>query len=286
MRLTQSSLWSAVLAVAAASSLALAQSPSGSNAVGSISASRVATASPASKAEQTLDTAAGQNRYTYLVFYRSDDPATRTMAQTVKDGLAKRGDKAVATYVQVGNPAEKTLVDKYDVSRAPMPLTIVVAPNGAMTGIFAQKIEDKNLDDAQVTPTMMKCMKSLQEGKLVLISVRNAPSTIAPAAVRDLQADPHFKDRVVNYAMQVSDPAEGKFLQQMQIEPAKLLTQQTVLLAPPGVLVGKFEQTASKDEIANALAKAGKCCDDVNCKHHQQQAPATRTATQDAGVRR
>jgi hypothetical protein len=35
------------------------------------------------------------------------------------------------------------------------------------------------------------------------------------------------------------------------------------------VLVGKFGPGASKDEIAAALAKAGKCCDDENCRHVQ-----------------
>ena len=40
------------------------------------------------------------------------------------------------------------------------------------------------------------------------------------------------------------------------------------LLAPPGVLIGKYNSAATKNEVMAALHKAGKCCDDPNCKHN------------------
>lgn len=239
---------------------------------------------PASKAQQVLDQAAKDGRYTFLVFYRQSDDATKLMASTIKDGITDKEKLAVATYVQVTDPAHQALVTKYDLSRAPMPLTVVVGPNGAMTGIFAQKLAVENINDAFVTPTMLATMKSLQEGKLVLVTVQGSTKTVAPVALRDFQSDPHFKDRIVSISMTAADPRETKFIGQMQIEAKTPLTH-TVLLAPPGVLVGKFNAAASKDDIAAALAKAGKCCDDPNCKHHQH-APATRTATQESATRR
>jgi hypothetical protein len=231
----------------------------------------------ASQAEATLDQAAADGKYTFLVFYKTNDAATQAMAATLKEGLASRTETAVGAYVQVGQPAEKALVDRFDVSRAPMPMTIAVAPNGAITGMFAQKLTAEGIENAFVTPTMTNCMKSLQAGKLVFVSVYGSAKAPAPASLKDFQTDPHFKDRLVTFSLLAADPAEAKFLKQMQIDAAKATGTTTVLLAPPGVLVGKFDAFTSKDDIAAALAKAGKCCDDPNCKHHQ---PATRTATQ------
>lgn len=252
-----------------------------------VQAQQAANVTPAatSQAQATLEKAAAEGKYTFLVFYRANDAATQSMGTTLKEGLATRGEKAVGAYVQIDQPADKPLVDRFDVSRAPMPMTIAVAPNGAMTGLFAQKLTPELIENSFVTPTMMRCMKSLQEGKLVFVCVQGSAKAAAPASLKDFQADPHFKDRLASYSMVAADPAEGKFLTQMQIDPAKATGTTTVLLAPPGVLVGKFDELTSKDDIAGALAKAGKCCDDPNCKHHHHQ-PAPRTAAQPPARRR
>lgn len=252
-----------------------------------VHAQQVTTVRPpsASQAEATLEQAAAEGKYTFLVFYKTNDEATQAMAKVLKEGLASRGEQARAAYVQVGQPSEKALVDRFDVSRAPMPMTISLAPNGAMTGMFAQKLTAEGIENAFVTPTMTKCMKSLQAGQLVFVTVQGSSKALAPASLKDFQADPHFKDRLATYSLLAADAAEEKFLKQMQIDAAKATGTTTVLLAPPGVLVGKFDAFTSKDDIAAALAKAGKCCDDPNCKHHQHQ-PAPRTTAQPPAARR
>jgi hypothetical protein len=251
-------------------------------------AQQITTIRPAatSQAEATLEKAGSDGKYTFLVFYKTNDAATQSVIATLKEGLATRSEKAVEAFVQVGQPMEKTLVDRFDVSRAPMPMIIAVAPNGAITGMFAQKLSAELIENAFVTPTMSRCMKSLQEGKLVFVCVQGSAKAPAPTSLKDFQADPHFKDRLAAYSMVAADAEETKFLKQMQIDPATAKGTTTVLLAPPGVLVGKFNEFATKDDIAAAIAKAGKCCEDPNCKHHQHQ-PAPRTTTPPSrGVRR
>lgn len=248
-------------------------------------AQQVTTVRPqSSQAEATLEKSATDGKYTFLVFYKANDAATQSVAATLKEGLAIHHENAVGAYVNIVSPTDKALVDRFDVSRAPMPMIVAVAPNGAITGMFTQKLSAELIENAFVTPTMSRCMKSLQEGKLVFVSVQGSSKAPALASLKDFQADPHFKDRLANYSMLAADSAETKFLKQMQIDPATAKGTTTVLLAPPGVLVGKFNEFATKDEIAAAIAKAGKCCDDPNCKHHQ---PATGTAAPPArAVRR
>ncbi|MGE0769243.1 MAG: hypothetical protein AB7L90_22590 [Hyphomicrobiaceae bacterium] len=234
----------------------------------------------AGQAQQVLTQSAEAQKYTFLLFYREDNPATRAMAETLKMGVAKRADRATLCYVSVTDPAEQAVVKRFGVSRAPLPFALAVAPNGAITGLFSQKLADANLDGAFVTPGMAQCMKSMQDKKLVLVCVHASARATTPTAVKEFQSDPEFKDRVAVISVQAHDPTEAQFLKQMEIVPAKTSGSTIVFLAPPAVLVGKFTSTATKAEMAAALHKAGKCCDDPNCKHgHGPQATKNSNAT-------
>lgn len=234
-----------------------------------------------SKAQTAISQAAGQGKYTFILFYKTNDAATNTMNTTLQTTLAKYKEAATFTFVNVADPSEQELVKKYDVARAPMPMTLAIAPNGALTGMFPQKMEPSHVDSSFVTPTMMQAMKALQENKLVFVTVRGNVAANEPVALREFASDPHFNTRMVSLTTSASDPQEAKFMREMEIDPRSPATQLS-LLAPPGVLVGKFPSNTPMKTIAAALAEAGKCCDDPNCKHHQQnqqQQPANRGAT-------
>ena len=47
-----------------------------------------------SHAQDVLSQSAAQQKYTFLLFFKEDNPATRTMAQTLKSGVARRADRA------------------------------------------------------------------------------------------------------------------------------------------------------------------------------------------------
>ena len=134
----------------------------------------------------------------------------------------------------------------------------------------------------------MGVMKALQEGKIVLVTVQGTGPAVSPPALREFQADPHFSGRLANLTMKASDPRETMFMGQMELDPRATATH-TAMLAPPGILVGKFAATATKTEIATALAQAGKCCDDPNCKHNQtaqQSAQQNAQPSPQPGVRK
>ena len=232
-----------------------------------------ANASNGSKAQEVLGQSAEQQKYTFLLFYKEDNTATRTMARTLKEGVAQRTDQASLCLVAVADPAEQAVVKKFGVARAPLPFTLAIAPNGAITGLFSQKLTAAHIEGSFVTAGMAQCMKSMQDKKLVLVCVQASPRTATPAAVKDFQADPEFKDRVAVISVQLNDPSEAPFLKQMELDASKVKGSSIVFLAPPAVLVGKFASTTTKAELAAALHKAGKCCDDPNCKHgHGPQA--------------
>lgn len=222
----------------------------------------------AGQAQGVLDQAASQQKYTFLLFYKENDAATQTAAQTLRNGMATHGDRATFCFVPINDPGEQAVVDRFRVSRAPMPLTIAVAPNGAVTGFFVRNVAEANITSSFVTPTKMYCMKSLQEGKLVMVCVNSEAEARTPVSVHDFRMDPQFNQRLNVASIFVGDPVEASFVQQMGVDPAKIRGTTIVFMAPPNALVGMFDLTATKAQMATALHNAGRCCDDPNCKHN------------------
>lgn len=230
-------------------------------------------------AQAVLQQCSAQQKYAFLLFYRDDNAVTRSMAQSVQASLSGHADRATVAHVSVTNPAEQAIIQQFGVARAPLPLVLAVAPNGAITAMASQKISPQQVAAAFVTPRAADCMKAMQDRKLVMVCVSSSARTATPAVVGEFQADPEFKDRIRVISVQANDPAEAQFLQQIEIDPAAMKGSEIVFLAPPAVLVGKFTSTATKAELVAALNEAGKCCDDPNCKHKGPQATKTPSNT-------
>jgi hypothetical protein len=157
------------------------------------------------------------------------------------------------------------------VERAPMPLVICVAPNGAVTaGITRQAITDEIVENALVTPAMAEATKALQDKKIVVIQVKRDAQQAMPAGAVDFMADPLFSARTTAVSVQLDDAAESRFVREMEIKPEEVADSMIVVLAPPGALVGKYPSGVTKDQIGDALHAAGKCCNDPNCKHNKK----------------
>lgn len=232
-----------------------------------------------SRAEARSD-ATTEAKYSFLVFYKANNAATKAMIETVQSALVGSEDRATLGFANIADPAYKELVAQYSLSRAPMPLTLAIAPNGAVTGAFSQQVSAEELAGAFVSPAMMHCMKATQEGRIVLVHVHMSERAALPIGVREFCADKLYKDRVSVIGLRADDATEATFLAHVEVD-SSLQEPVTVMIAPPGAFVGKFAPTATKDEMATALHKAGKCCEDENCKHNQKS-----QATKPTGARR
>lgn len=226
-----------------------------------------AQANPTGKGAAALAQAASDGKTVYLVFYRNWDAPAQAVTQAVKSHADKHTGKATWLPVGISDPEQKPLVDKFQVSRAPMPLVLGVHPNGAITGVFQKPMTEAEFVETLVSPAKAECMKRLQANQLVLLCVQTSAQQPVPQGVKDFQTDPSFAQRTQVLTVQLNDPNEASFFAYLQIDP-RTSAPTTVFMAPPGVLVGKFSPTASKAELSQALHKAGKCCNDPNCKHN------------------
>jgi hypothetical protein len=224
-------------------------------------------APPPSKTQQAMDSASKAQKFMFIVFWQEKGAEVDGLMAKVKALRQELPEHIAWAKVNVDDEAEATIIKRYNVSRAPMPMVLVVAPNGAITGGYAKELTDEQIDEALVTPTMMVCMKALQMRKLVLVRLHTDGDTELPAGAADFVADPHYAKRTVVVPLDASDRAEARFLSDLQVDPDKEDVPAVALLAPPGVLVAKFTANVAMQDMTARLHAAGKCCDDPNCKH-------------------
>ncbi|MFM8496716.1 MAG: hypothetical protein ACKOEM_14550 [Planctomycetia bacterium] len=215
-----------------------------------------------------LAKAAEQNRYAYVFFWKTGGEATQRKREAFDAALATLSDRADAVSVCVSAPEEKATVDAFKVSRAPMPLVLAIAPNGAVTKAWPLDFQAATAGDGIVSDGAASCMKALQGNKMVLVSVQNSTTSHAGEALEaaaGFLADPRFAQAAENVVLDPADPAEATFLASLKVSPTtdKAIT---VLLAPPGNPVATFVGAVSTAAIVAKVtdAKSG-CCPDGKC---------------------
>jgi len=218
-------------------------------------------------AETARNEAAKKGKYLFAFFQKTEDAETLSMRKVFDEAVRKIADRADTVVVDITSPNEKAIVDEFDLSRAPMPSVLAIAPNGAITGGFPGKYSEEDLLGAIASPCTQDCMKSLQAGKLVLLCIQNdetASKDEAMQGVRQFAEDERFRSATEIVTLDPNDPAEASFLYDLKIDP-KTESSMTVFLAPPGSPIGMFEGPTTKDQLVDLLMKASSACGPGGC---------------------
>ena len=217
----------------------------------------------ASKGMAAVEHAAKAKKYLFMFFYSDGSEQTASMRKIFNDAVDKVSKKAEQVKIDVTDAAEATIIDKYSVRGAPMPLVLAIAPNGAITGGFAAPFEEKQILDAFATPCTQASLKALQERKVVLLCVQNGKTKLngdAMKGVNEFKADPAYATSTEIITVDPSDPKESKLLETLAIDP-KIDQAMTVCLVPPGQAAAKLTGATTKQMIANSLkGGGGGCC--------------------------
>jgi len=220
------------------------------------------------KGMAAIKQAADAGKYLFIFFFaKSDDEQSLAMRKVFDKTMEKAADRAQSVAVNITDPAEKEIVDKYDLSRAPMPLAFALAPNGAITGGFPTKFDEQQLMAGFATPGTQKVMKSLQDGKLVFVCVQSAKTKsndVAMQGVRAFKTDTRFASATEIVMLDPTDTKEASFLTDLKVSPSTAEAT-TVFVAPPGTALGKFEGATSKDALVEVLSKASTGCGPGGC---------------------
>jgi hypothetical protein len=219
--------------------------------------------SAASPALANLAAAAQADQYAYVLFWKQNNVETQRMQQVAEGAMPQLNGAARLVSVNVRNPNEKATVEKFGVDRAPMPLLVAVAPNGAITKAWPLKCEAAQIREGIVSAGTAQCVKALQDGKLVFVSVQNKESAhrqVTALAIDGFRADPRFANVSETVVVNPSDAREATFLNDLGVKsPNAEVT--TVLLAPPGKPLATFVGMVSTEEIIAKVtaAQSGYC---------------------------
>ena len=217
----------------------------------------------ASPGAAAIQRAAEAGKHLFILFHEGDGEETKTARKALEAAMAKLAAKADWVAVDRAAPAEKPLVEKFGIQRAPVPLIVALAPNGIVTaGFLAGEMTEEKLQGSIAGVGMQKTLKALQERKLVLLCVQNAETKHNEPALRaaqDFKADARYGALTELVTLDPSDPAEATFLAKLGVDP-KTDEATTVFLAPPGVVAAKIQGATSSGTLLATLQKAAASC--------------------------
>lgn len=208
------------------------------------------------------------NSYLFLFFYKEKNPRTVQSEQIFDQTVQSLKVPVQSFKIDVTDPNQKGLVAKYGVERAPMPMALIVAPNGAITGGFPYTFTAEQLKNAIVSPAVAQVLNGLQNRKLVFICAQNDTTQNNEAAMRGVQEmhqDPRFSSAIESVVMNPSHAQDSEFLKQFGVN-VQSPQAQTVFLAPPGDKINTYIGATHKDQLVTDLQNAvsgccpGGCC--------------------------
>ncbi len=201
-------------------STTLSEGPEGSQAKAGVETPAVDQNEGAGKGMAALRQASASGKYLFAFFFKAEDEQTVAMRKVFDKTMDRLANRAERVAVNVTEAPEKAVVDKFGLSGAPMPLVLAIAPNGAVTGGFPTKFEEQQLMEAFASPATEKCMKSLQDGKLVFLCIQNEKTKSNDAAmkgVNEFKADERFAHATTVMSVDPTDKKEASFLADLQV---------------------------------------------------------------------
>ena len=236
------------------------------------SASATGTANPwpmdRSPGLAALAASAEQGRYAFVFFWKENNEATQRMQGVLQSAMAKMKHRADAVNVCAADSNERATVEAFGVDRAPMPLVVAVAPNGAITKAWPLQLRADQLPEGIVSQGTSACIKGLQDRKLVLLCVQNTSTghnLASTQAAEGFRADARFAAATEVITLDPADPNESIFMRDLEVSP-QTTDAVTILLAPPGQPIARFVGAVSTDEIvAKVTAAQSGCCPGGQC---------------------
>lgn len=216
------------------------------------------TQAPVGKGLTAIDRASQDNKYLFIFFYRGNTAQTSSMRDVFNRAMNAAQGRGESISVNVDDPSETGIVKKFNAKDAPMPLVLAVAPNGAITANFVTNFTERQVLEAFATPAMENLLVSLQQGKLVVLCVQNGKTRSNIEAMRGVQefvSDQRFTNFVQVLKLDPSQPRELPFLAKLGMT-SPIVEAETLLIAPPGSLIGNFKGATDKNQLIATLTKA------------------------------
>lgn len=220
---------------------------------------------PTSPATLALNAAAGESKYCILLFRGTDDEATKALRASLQKIATALGEKVRLVEVDCTQATERPLIARFGLERSRMPMTLILAPNGAVTGAFTPDVTvtESAVSASLLSPAAAGALKAMQDRRMVLICVqgeRTLHNVEALAAARVFASSPEAAHQVDVVLVDPRDPVEASFVKQMAIDP-DATEAVTIFMAPPGKRLATYIGSVEVATIAATARGAGVGCD-------------------------
>jgi len=226
-------------------------------------------------AKSAMAEASAAGQFLCLIFNDAQDASSTGLSSSIAT-FKKSSTKKIAVYnANLKDPENKELAGKYGIQSGPdLPMLLVVAPNGAITGGSPKTVTDEQLKQfIGISDLMLKTIKVLQERKVALVALQNSSTKFNAeswAGVNEFSSDTIYKNYVTAIKADPSATGSLEFIKQCQLIPP--LTEATVVvLMPPGkigkILSGKIAKADILKSLQACTAGSG-CCSDRRYKQN------------------
>lgn len=234
----------------------------------------VATYAVPTNAKSAIADAFAAGQFLCLVFYETKDASFTEMSSSIETFIKTSTNKISVYNAKAADPANQEVQDRYFITKGNLPMLLVLAPNGAVTGGSPKTVTaDQMKQFTSFSDLMLKIIKPLQEQKVVLVALQNASTKFNKdswAGVTDFANDANYKDLVAAVKADPTATGSQDFVKQCQLIPP--LTEATVVvLIPPGKIAKIMNGIVTKADILKSLqaCKAGSgCCSDRRFKQN------------------
>jgi hypothetical protein len=214
-------------------------------------------------AQESIESA---NKSGLSVFLVITDPGNENTQKAMDIANQAHTKYAKSEVVQMNrsDAANKDLVAKYGVSNAPLPLIIVIASNGVVTGGYPlyQATADL-LVNLVPSPVKSDVLKALSAGKSVFLVVSSKSMKEKDQVMNTCQqACIEMDNNTKLIGLDLDDQKEKAFIAEMKIDPS-ITSPQTFVINSKGQITGTFNDDVNTTTLvatAKKLPAAKGCC--------------------------
>jgi len=204
-----------------------------------------------------IKSAVESKKYLFAVFYKDavDEKYKKLESNVLK--FKKSSTAEIMIYgANISDTKESEVVSKYRLDKgAPMPLAMVIAPNGAVLGGINSDTPESDYSKTIVSSLTMDILKTVQDQKIAMVMLQNKQTKFneeSKKAVKESMADP----KIAGFANAIeADPDKSEnqdFLKQCKIE-GKVTEAVVVIVIPPVAIAGVLKGNITKENIMSSL---------------------------------
>ena len=207
-----------------------------------------------------LDAAARKGKLAFLLISEPGIAAVEAAKEMVQSAI-KQVNGSVLVEMNRADAGNADLVARCRVAGAPLPLILLVAPNGAIAGgLVASQASVEKLVKLAPSPKKTEVLSAVQSGKAVLITAaRKGMGNQVKAQESCARACGQLGAASVSILVNMEDPAEAQFLADLKVSP--IATEPvTVVVNALGQITGTFVGAAAVGDLVAAANKKGGGC--------------------------